>query len=688
MRRLIFIFPGFLMLGSCSLFDKKLSLTCDSQYEIIQEKISTPQADFFKIELYNSKQTEGDTVRMYFEELSDFLVGLAFYRYGPWKAWTKPIRIDSFPQLPANDVQCFLWKSAQNTYGAIVPLCGNGFRTTIGQQSGKIVLESAMGVKRSFEKFPAAVVGYGKNPYTLLEAVYENAMKIMGRPENLRKKKLFPQPFEYIGYCTWNAMYDQMSEEKIIQAIDFFCKNDFPIGNLLIDDGWLDMQPERKLYSFRPEKSRFPNGFQNMIFRLKKEKGLRNVGVWHTLNAYWKGLHPKGELYAQYPVFTYLDQETWLLEKEGIDTFHIADPRTDKGFKFFEDWYKYLSSQGVSFVKVDNQLITERIAKGQVPIFELAEKLHRSFHQAANQYFNDAVINCMDMTNDAYYNFGNSAVARTVEDFFPYKEDETYDLQHGNAAAHVTSAVYNALWFGQMVYTDFDMFQSHHPHAEYHAIARALSGGPIYVTDVPGQQNFDILRKLVIYDGRILRSDAPLVPTEDCLFQVQGSGLLKTFSYSGNAALLAIFHATDAENQQTEWKIRDIPRFQEKEFENQEFVFFDFKAQKLQKVIQTYAQKIELPRMGVALYWIFPKSKSIIPLGLLNKYNGVAAVQNIRYQNNACSFDIKDGGIIGIYADTNPMRVKVDEQVVEHSYENGLVKISLPSGRLYQVTVE
>ncbi|KAM7268843.1 hypothetical protein ACFE04_011009 [Oxalis oulophora] len=50
--------------------------------------------------------------------------------------------------------------------------------------------------------------------------------------------------------------------------------------------------------------------------------------------------------------------------------------------------------------------------------------------------------------------------------------------------------------------------------AEYHGSARAISGGPLYVSDAPGKHNFELLKKLVLPDGSILRGR----PTGDCLF--------------------------------------------------------------------------------------------------------------------------------------------------------------------------
>jgi raffinose synthase len=62
------------------------------------------------------------------------------------------------------------------------------------------------------------------------------------------------------------------------------------------------------------------------------------------------------------------------------------------------------------------------------------------------------------------------------------------------------------------------MFHSQHSAAPMHAAARAVSGGPVYVSDAPGAHSFDILRQLVLPDGSILRCALPGRPTRDSLF--------------------------------------------------------------------------------------------------------------------------------------------------------------------------
>ena len=49
-------------------------------------------------------------------------------------------------------------------------------------------------------------------------------------------------------------------------------------------------------------------------------------------------------------------------------------------------------------------------------------------------------------------------------------------------------------------------------------MARAVSGGAVYISDRPGQHDFDLLRRLVLPDGSVLRGSLPGRPTRDSLF--------------------------------------------------------------------------------------------------------------------------------------------------------------------------
>ena len=61
------------------------------------------------------------------------------------------------------------------------------------------------------------------------------------------------------------------------------------------------------------------------------------------------------------------------------------------------------------------------------------------------------------------------------------------------------------VWAAHLALPDWDMFHSGHAAGAYHAAARAISGGPVYISDVPGKHDAALLRRLCAGDGRALR---------------------------------------------------------------------------------------------------------------------------------------------------------------------------------------
>lgn len=66
-----------------------------------------------------------------------------------------------------------------------------------------------------------------------------------------------------------------------------------------------------------------------------------------------------------------------------------------------------------------------------------------------------------------------TAIVRASDDFFP-RDPMSHTI-------HIAAVAYNSVFLGEIMQPDWDMFHSQHPAGEYHASARAISGGPIYV---------------------------------------------------------------------------------------------------------------------------------------------------------------------------------------------------------------
>lgn len=615
---------------------------------------------------------------VFFNNIPQLKHGVTLWRYKPWNSWTKPIAITDATKMQDWDVQFFYWQYADGVYGAAVPMSGNGFRTTLGSQGNQWGSKSVSYAKTgAVKEIPAMAVAFGKDPYALFERIYQTALTAMGKGENLRAKKTLPEPMNYLGWCTWNSSDNgnKLDEAHVLEGVKTFTDKKFPLGWVLFDDGWFTHQ-NSQLQSMQPNSKKFPNGFRPLIGQLKSQYGVKYVGVWHAFDGYWNGIDPDSELGKRYEgqLFSWVQRKSPVGEDVSLKTYHFIRPDSDSLVTFFDTWHRYLKGEGIDFIKVDNQLVAERMAQNTYPIFTLSEAIHKAIYRSADKYFNGAVINCMDMTADAYLNFGTSAVARAVEDYFPADRGTTYNLEEGNAAAHVLQAVYNSLYFSQMAIPDFDMFESYNPNAVFHALARTLNNGPIYLTDKPGKQNFDILNRIVLADGKSIRTDTPLLPTEDCLFQVQGPQLFKTYSLVGSAGLLGMFNAADADAVKGSFRPADV-----RGLKGEQFALFDYFSGKTQLAKQNDSFPVNLPRMGYQLQYVVPVKNGFAAFGLTNKYNAPATIVGEEWAGRQVMVRLYEPGTFKAYATKSPRRVSVKGEALKFSFENNLLTVEIPA---------
>ena len=643
----------------------------DSEPGVISFFVSPPGA---------SPRKPDEYLGLFFNDMPGLVQGVSLWRYGPWNSWSKPVRVKGPGDLHENDVQFFYWRYEDGLYGAAMPISGAGYRSTLGRDhecfGAKSVSYSAQQGRGSI---PLMSIGFGRDPYALFGSLWAAGMRAMGHPENLRKNKKFPAIFENIGWCTWNSssLGRDLNEDLLIRGAKYFRDARFPVGWFLVDDGWFD-QTGSRLNSFRPDTTKFPHGFREVIRTLKQDYHLKDVGVWHALNGYWQGINPGSPLGKEFqsdliayrePVHPDRDTSAWR-------TCSFISPLADAPERFYGEFHRYLSGEGFTFVKVDNQLVVERMAGGNFPIWDGAGRYHAALNASVARWFNNTMINCMDMTPDAWGNFGTTAVARTSEDYFPYEKGESYNLQRGNAAAHVLQAVYNSLYFSQMVFPDFDEFQSHNPNAVFHALARAINNGPIYITDNIGEGNFDVVRPLVYSDGKIIRSDDPLLPCEDCLFQVQDPAPFKAFSRAGGAGLLGIWNCADADSVGGSFRPSDVHGIRGDRFALVERLGGVMRYAGRDDVIP-----VSLGRLGCRLYYVIPLTDGMGAIGLIDKYNAPATLLRSSVKEGVISALLYEGGRFAAVGPRAPLSVTAGGLEVPFTYDGGLIIAQIPQGR-------
>jgi hypothetical protein len=75
------------------------------------------------------------------------------------------------------------------------------------------------------------------------------------------------------------------------------------------------------------------------------------------------------------------------------------------------------------------------------------------------------------------------------------------------------------IWLGQTVWGDHDMFHSDDPVAgRMMAVSKAISGGPVYLSDNPKEFAADYIRPLAFDTGELLPVLAPAAPLPESLF--------------------------------------------------------------------------------------------------------------------------------------------------------------------------
>ncbi|MBE3576212.1 MAG: hypothetical protein IMX00_00700 [Limnochordales bacterium] len=313
----------------------------------------------------------------------------ASYLFSDW--WTRPAFPRQMADVPAR-TQFLLWERTDGLFCCLVPLVNGDLRATLqgAAASTRLQTDAAASAAHAVSPtqsatvdFTAAdldilvateksglssfaglifVLGTGPDPYSLVEAVYRRALQAINLNELAaetvgnapayrapayvargRRDKRFPDVFEYLGWCSWDAFYQQVNAAGLLEKARELRSLQLPVRWVLIDDGWSPVQ-NRLLAGFGSDKEKFPAGLASVIRELKAELGFGWVGVWHALTGYWRGVDPAAPEMATVA-------GNLLLTSAGTT---VPGFTPEAAFGFYHAWHSRLQQQGVDFIKVDN----------------------------------------------------------------------------------------------------------------------------------------------------------------------------------------------------------------------------------------------------------------------------------------------------------------------------------------------
>ncbi|HWT03024.1 MAG TPA: Sip1-related alpha-galactosidase [Pyrinomonadaceae bacterium] len=613
--------------------------------------------------------------------LDSFERGMAVKRFKLY--WTSPQFVSDHRLLgPAN--QLLLWRRVrEDNYHLLVPLAGDGMIGEVGVSEIDYRYEFRVAASSYDPEFaprrvPLFAYSVSNDPYRLPPEVYKVAFAASKQYGRLRWDKSYPEVFEWLGWCSWNAYGQEVTAEKVVNSVRSLREKQIPVGFVLVDDGWLTVR-EQKLAAYGADTRKFPGDLAALARTLRGEYRIPHVGVWHTFQGYWNGVEADSDIGRAHALF------------KGLDGKALPDPRDGKGEKFFADWYARLKEWGYDFVKVDGQGNNVKFTDGLMPLFASGGGSHRNLQEAARKYFGEgrsdyvglspglSLINCMEMSLENAFNWSVSNVARNSDDYLP-------EVPH-NPKDHVYQNAYNAYWTANFAYPDWDMFQSHDARGEFHAVARAVSGGPVYITDEPGKERAEIVRPLAFSDGKLLMLDEPGQVTRDVLLAdvALEPAALKVFGRITQPGLKAGMVAAFNVNKGSQTVTGRIGTGDVEGLlpagESGAAPVAVYQRSSGRAVVLTGKNaglQFSLADFGHDLFTLVPMTRGVAVFGLLDKYLGPAAVVSQKLEAGRVTIRLREAGDFGAMLARPPAGVELDGRKLppsSYSYREGLLRV-------------
>ncbi|CAA6659129.1 unnamed protein product [Spirodela intermedia] len=656
------------------------------------------------------------------------LEGLRFMCCFRFKLWWMTQRMGTCGKEVPLETQFMLVESkddgedATTVYTVFLPLLEGQFRAALQgneQNQIEICLESGDDAVRTDQGMRMVYLHAGTNPFEVVNQAVK-AVETHKQTFLHREKKKIPPFVDWFGWCTWDAFYTDVTAEGVDEGLKSLSAGGTPPRFLIIDDGWQQIGNE-----FKDQPSVVVQEgaqFANRLTGIKENAKFQRTGRRRTIPTSRKstrttragqvrvrvaraggvlgGVKPAAEgmehydTTLAYPVQSpgvMGNQPDIVMDSLAVHGLGLVHPK--KVLQFYNELHAYLASCGVDGVKVDVQNIIETLGAGHGGRVSITRSYVQALETSVARNFPDnGCIACMCHNTDA------------SDDFYP-KDPASHTV-------HISSVAYNSLFLGEFMQPDWDMFHSLHPAAEYHGAARAIGGCAIYVSDKPGNHNFDLLRKLVLPDGSVLRAQLPGRPTIDCLFTDparDGTSLLKVWNVNKCSGVVGVFncqgagwckiakktliHDADPGTLTGTVSVRDVdllPHIAGPSWSGHAVVYA-YRSGEVIRLPKGAALPVTLKVLEYELFHICPLMEispgiSFAPIGLLDMFNAGGAVEEIDIKkgggasSGTVALTVRGCGRFGAYSAQRPLRCALDSAEAEFGYDaaTGLLTVAIP----------
>ncbi|KAF9888771.1 hypothetical protein FE257_008347 [Aspergillus nanangensis] len=483
--------------------------------------------------------------------------------------------------------------------------------------------------------------------------------------------------YDGLTYCTWNGLGQNLTEQKILRALDTLDANEIRITNLIIDDNWQsldhgDGKPFKRAWTeFEANRAGFPHGLKHAVEAIRRNHPrIAHIAVWHAMFGYWGGISSEGELAKTYKMkeVNIMDPAAGGPIAHAFEDGKLLIVDADDAQRFYDDFYSFLSSAGIDAVKSDAQFFLDLLKEP-----EDRKRFITTYQDAWTvsllRHFGTKAISCMSQFPEAIFHSQLPTNKPTIpmrnsDDFFPeVPASHTW---------HIFCNAHNSLLTRHLnVLPDWDMFQTSHPYASFHAAARCVSGGPIYITDEPGKHDISLINTMTApttNGSTVILRPSGVGRTMDIYHDYNEGHILRVGTYTGwartGSGILGLFNVSSTRSS-TLIPLLDFPGIYE-DYHGRYLVRAHTSGritEPLRPGDDNSTVAVELDPKGWEILTSYPISRmtlkenqvcDVAVLGLLGKMTGVAAIvrSDIEVETNGrlrCDVALKALGTLGVY---------------------------------------
>ncbi|MEN6663462.1 MAG: Sip1-related alpha-galactosidase [Phycisphaerae bacterium] len=414
--------------------------------------------------------------------------------------------------------QFLLVRIATDLYFALLPMADEQSYAWLAVTEGQLVLRVGTHGRGNVDgDLPLCAWAVARDPYDVCQQVWREALKWPGVTARLREDKPYAEVFRYLGWCSWEEFSRGITDENMPAAVRAMAECPIPVRYAIIDDGHQDYCREdtyfdRALVSFKPHPQRFAGGYASLVAE-KSPEAVRWLGAWSTLLGGLAGIAPDNNLGSL----------NCALAKAANGCLLVKDD-DQSARRFMDAMIGAFKTAGFDLVKIDfiSSMImwylgaTEMLRRpaGNSAAFDnparVSARLSRALESAVER-FGVELLNCNGNGATNFFNMSHSNAARCSDDYSKGNRER--------ARAHLFHSFAIIPWLGQVAWGDHDMFHSCDPMAgRQMAISKAISGGPVYLSDNPRDFVSQYVMPLCCADGRLLRPLAPGAPLTESLW--------------------------------------------------------------------------------------------------------------------------------------------------------------------------